>query len=72
MAAKKTEPTVKPGISESKERTNFHIQADTIRNVKLIALIQDKTITELAETALQEFVERWVDQHGPLPKIPKQ
>ena len=58
--------------NESRERTNFHIKADTIRNIKLIALIQNKSITDLAETALQEFVSRWEVQHGPLPEIPKQ
>ena len=41
-----------------------------MKRVKLIALFQDKSITELMESALNDMVDKWEAKHGPLPKSP--
>ena len=54
--------------SDSKERTTVILRTEMIRNIKYIAFSDEKTQTDIIDEALTEYVTKWENDNGPIPK----
>lgn len=70
--AKKTSPTPKPEIQEGKERTSVYLRADIMKSIRLIAVFDETSLTDVMEVAMLDYIGKWEAKNGALPKKPVQ
>lgn len=67
--AKKIKPTAaKDEVVEEKERTTINLRTDIMKNMKFVALFDDKSLSEVMEAAMLEYLTRWENKNGALPQ----
>lgn len=67
----KSPTNLEPNESEKKkQRITLYIPEDLMTDIQLISVLSDKSLSDIGEITLTDFVKKWVKEHGPLPKKP--
>lgn len=70
--AKKIAPIPKNEPQEGKERTSVYLRADIMKSIRLIAVFDETSLTDIMEIAMLDYIVKWESKHGALPKKPAQ
>ena len=66
-AAKESRPSVEAGCKAGDTRTTIIINKDRHQKIKFIALAERKTIKEIIAEVIDEKLEKWEIENGPIP-----
>lgn len=64
---KEPRPSVEAGCKAGDTRTTIIINKDRLKKVKFIALTEGKTIKEIIAEVIDDKLERWEKENGPIP-----
>lgn len=68
-AAKESRPSVEAGCKAGDTRTTIIINKDRLQKIKFIALAERKTIKEIIAEVIDDKLERWEKENGPISNI---
>ena len=66
-AAKESRPSVEAGCKAGDTRTTIITNKDRLQKIKFIALAERKTIKEIIAEVIDEKLEKWEIENGPIP-----
>lgn len=66
-AAKESRPSVEAGCKAGDTRTTIIINKDRLQKIKFIALAERKTIKKIIAEVIDEKLEKWEIENGPIP-----
>ena len=64
---KEPRPSVEAGCKAGDTRTTIIINKDRLQKIKFIALAERKTIKEIIAEVIDDKLERWENENGPIP-----
>lgn len=65
--AKESRPSVEAGCKAGDTRTTIIINKDRLQKIKFIALAERKSIKEIIAEVIDEKLEKWEIENGPIP-----
>lgn len=65
--AKESRPSVEAGCKAGDTRTTIIINKDRLQKIKFVALAERKTIKEIIAEVIDDKLERWENENGPIP-----
>ena len=54
--------------AREKKTTSFILYSDTKKKVNYISVMDEMDITEIVDTALNEYISKWEKKNGPIPE----